>query len=247
MNADTVATVALAVVAVFAFVVSAASAAEAYRSRIDGVAQRVVVSRFRNDEEVLRINDDGSTISLAPETRLDLDTDALVPIAIKARALISNEGNVTAFVQITGGTLKPEWQWNSGEGSVVRSTRGPVTQGGWWLIPPRCSAEMAVRWTRSAGDWWDDLVSKDGVVKVSTMRFELRFRDATGNALDKCVCEFGKPIISFATGGRGVECVILPIVPPESKLQRVETVSELKRSYPFESLWYNPLSFFRRR
>jgi hypothetical protein len=230
-SADTVATVALALVAAIALLLNGASARESYRSRIDSVAQRVVIAKLYLDDGVFTRPNLGYPQSVAPGTAWPIPQYAAELLMVRANVIMQNEGSVTVFAKVDDPPLEAAFgsiDWNEA-----------TIQDGWALIPPKFEAILTVSLTRSSQEWWDDLLNKGSQDECPTRFFTIEFRDATSNALDKCECEFGREF--FGKDPHNGGCVILPPLLTSTPRPIVERVGIIVRTYPHESTWYQPL------
>ena len=236
--AATIATVALAIVAAVALLLNGAAATEAYRSRIDSVAQREVVSSFENSEQVFTVPNFGMPQSIQGGTKWDLPQYDAHPLTIKAKAVVSNEGQVTLFAKVSDPSLHAEFTWRTNEQLNASRLLRPQIMDDWSLVPPGYDVVIELSWTRKSEEWWSDYLRFSDGKLVPTTKFDLLFRDATGSAFDRCECEFG--MIFMGTDPRSTNCIILPPLNPGEVRPKKATIGMISRTYPLESSWYRP-------
>ena len=104
-------------------------------------------------------------------------------------------------------------------------------EGGWHLVPPGCSAEVALIWWQSVNDW-----AAAGSSGVPTTTVTVIVRDATGGAVDECELMFGAQVLTrrprqdgWCAPARDMRTLVAD--PPALPVMRIGT---FQRSYPVE-------------
>ena len=218
------------------------SVREAYKSRIDASAHRVVVHGFA-------VWDNCANPRIAERTDphlfdlgidWDLSQHGGTYIGLPASTTVTNEGAVSALVEVSPSEGVELWL------PTVPASNVGVAQLSWlerqgdgaYLLPPGKSVEVRLIWWQ-AGDRWA-LAADAGGVPLVTARVAIR--DAMRGATDACELTFGAQVLwrhpthdGWMIAARDMTHVIEnPPDPP------IATVGQLVRSYPGEP---KPLSW----
>jgi hypothetical protein len=234
-----VGTLALAFVAAVGLALNLHSTREAYRSRVDFSAQRIVITSCEIGDTRVAPASVGVPQVANPGLVWDVYTHATTPLMLDIPVVLRNEGDVTAMIRVQP---HPEIQVHrvyfhrALQVGVISQTGQALAerQGEWWLVPSGETAHIESSWVRSASTWSSaaDVHSND----MPRTQMVIEARDGTGNAMDKCTCSFGAFVLLHRETGDGWEFAARDMTgvrrnPPPP---RVAEVGLMERVYPRE-------------
>jgi hypothetical protein len=215
------------------------SVREAYRSRVDASAHRVVVhglsvwDQCANRETVAR----AEPYFFSPGIGWDLTQSGGALIGLPASVTVSNEGAVSALMELGSPDDVEFWRVHASPlpGEHALQFTSLEQQGdGTYLLPARTEAEVGFIWWQASDRW--ALAAKAGGVPQTWARITVR--DVAGGAIDTWELIFGAQVLwrhatkdGWIVAARDMRHMIEN--PPDLP---VTIVGPMNRAYPSEPL-----------